>query len=101
MGFKREKVFTKHNGEVLALAWIIKNVMASAAEAKLGAAYINSKDTMYLKIILEEMGHPQRAVQIRMDNSTEEGIVNGKIKQKRSNTMDICFHWLKDRVKRG
>ena len=47
------------------------------------------------------MGHPQGAVQIRRDNSTAEGIVNGTIKRKRSKAMDMRFHWLKDCVKRG
>ena len=65
--------------------------MASAAKAQLGAAFINAKEAMYLKVILEEMGHPQRAFQICTDNSTAEGIVNGTIKQKSSKEMDMSF----------
>jgi hypothetical protein len=33
--------------------------MALAAEAKLGAHYLNAKEAVYLQQILIEMGHPQ------------------------------------------
>ena len=47
------------NGAVLNIAQIIKAVMSSAAEAELGALFINAKEEMYIRIILEEMGHSE------------------------------------------
>jgi hypothetical protein len=34
--------------------------MALAAEVKLGALYLNTKEAVYLRQILIEMGHPQQ-----------------------------------------
>ena len=44
------------------------------------------------------MGHPQPPIDIRTDNKTACGIVNGTMKQRRSKAIDMRFHWLKDRV---
>jgi hypothetical protein len=43
----------------LTIAQIIDAVMLLAAEAKLGALYINAKEAVHLCKILQEMGHPQ------------------------------------------
>ncbi len=48
-----------NNGAILTLATIIKAVMLSAAEAELGALYLNAKEAVYLRQILTELGHPQ------------------------------------------
>ncbi len=48
-----------NNGAILTLATIIKAVMSSAAEAELGALYLNAKEAVYLRQILTELGHPQ------------------------------------------
>ena len=37
-----------NNGAILTVATIMKNVMSSAAEAELGALYLNAKETVYL-----------------------------------------------------
>jgi hypothetical protein len=47
-----------NNGAILTLATIIKAVMSSAAEAELGALYLNAKEAVYLRQILTELGHP-------------------------------------------
>ncbi len=51
--------FPPNNGAVLTVATIIKAVMLSAAEAELGALYINAKEAAYIQQILIKMGHPQ------------------------------------------
>ncbi|EJK70217.1 hypothetical protein THAOC_08442 [Thalassiosira oceanica] len=48
-----------NNGAILTIAQIIKNVMTSATEAELAALYIVAKECVYIRIILEEMGHKQ------------------------------------------
>jgi hypothetical protein len=53
--------------------------MSSAAEAELGALFINAKEAVYLRQILIEMGHPQPKTPIQTDNTTAEGVINNKI----------------------
>ncbi len=60
------------------IATIIKAVMSSAAEAELGALFINAKEAVHIRQILEEMGHPQSQTPIQTDNTTAEGVINNK-----------------------
>ena len=89
--------FPPPNGAILNIAQIIKHVMSSAAEAELGALYINAKEAVYIRLILERMGHPQNATPIQTDNSTAAGVINSSIQPKRTKAMDMRFHWLRDR----
>ena len=50
-----------NNGAIHNVAEIIKGVMSSAAEAELGAMYINARKAVEERIILDEMGHKQLA----------------------------------------
>ena len=68
--------------------------MSSAAEAELGAMYINAHTAVEEQIILEEMGHKQPATPVQVNNSTAEGIINKWIQPKCTKTMDMRFHWL-------
>jgi len=92
---------TQFNGAILVLARVIKNVMASAAEAELGALFSNALEVLPMRQCLKELGHPQPATPIKTDNSTAQGIINNTIKQKRSKAMDLRFYWLRDRTKQG
>jgi hypothetical protein len=75
--------------------------MSSAAEAKLGALYLNAKEAVYLQQILSKMGHPQPKTPIQMDNTTAEGVINNKIQPKRTKAMDMQLHWLPDQEAEG
>ena len=86
-----------NNGAIHNVAEIIKGVMSSAAEAELGAMYINARKAVEERIILEEMGHKQPATPVQVDNSTAEGIINKRVQPKRTKAMDMRFHWLRDR----
>ena len=57
------------SGPMLALARVIKNVMASAAEAEVGALLMNAQEAVAIRNALNEMGHPQPATPIKTDNS--------------------------------
>ena len=59
--------------------------MSSAAEAELGALFLNAKEAVYLCQILTKMGHPQPQTLIQTDNTTAEGVINNKIQPKRTN----------------
>lgn len=89
---------TLFNGAIHVLARILKNVIASAMEAKIGALYKNAKLIIKYQKTLEEMGHPQPPTVVRTDNKTACGIVHDTMKQKRSKEIDMRYHWLKDRV---
>ena len=86
-----------NNGAVLNIAHIIKHVMASATEAELAALYIMAREAVYMRIILEEMGHKQPPTLMQTDNAMTEGVINKKVQQKCTKAMDMQFHWLKDR----
>ena len=95
------KAGTLYNGPILALAKVIKNVMASAAEAELAALFMNAQEAVGLRNCLEAMGYKQPATPLKTDNSTANGIINNTMKQKRSKAIDVRFYWLRDRVKQG
>jgi hypothetical protein len=86
------------NGSILNVAAVIKNVVASAAESEVGACFHNAQSGAPLRVTLAELGHPQPPTHLRTDNSTAYCIVNETIKQKRSKSMDMRYHWLTDRV---
>jgi hypothetical protein len=92
-----DEQFPANNGAILNVAQIIKAVMSSAAEAELAALYINAREAVYIRQILQELGHPQPRTPIQTDNSTAEGVINNKIQPKRTRAMDMRLHWLRDR----
>ena len=47
------------------------------------------------------MGHKQPKTPVQTDNSTAEGLINNKIQSKRTKSMDMRFHWLRDRACQG
>jgi hypothetical protein len=65
-----------NNGAILNIAHIIKHVMTSATEAELAALYIMAREAVYMRIILEEMGHTQPATPIQTDNTMAEAVIN-------------------------
>ncbi len=71
-----------NNGAILNIAHIIKHVMTSATEAKLAALYIMAREVVYMRIILEEMGHTQPATPMQTDNAMAEAVINTKITPK-------------------
>jgi hypothetical protein len=75
----------KINGALFTLCAILRIVLASAVEAKLGALFLNCKQAMTIfRLTLEEMGHPQPPTPIDCDNSTAVGIANNTVKWQRS-----------------
>jgi hypothetical protein len=69
-GIKTDKRLT--NGAVFIISKVLKHIMSSAAEAEIGAVYINAKKGAVLRTTLEELGHPQ--------HPTATGNINGSIK---------------------
>jgi hypothetical protein len=89
------------NGAVYVFGGILKFVVASAAEAELGALFINCKDGKVIRLILQELGHPQPPTPIHCDNQTAVGIANETVKKQRSRSMEMRFFWVTDQVQRS
>jgi hypothetical protein len=60
----------KLNGALFTLCAIIRFVVASAAEAKLGALFLNCKEGMIFHLTLEELGHPQPKTQVHCNKAS-------------------------------
>ena len=87
-----------NNGAVLVISKIIKAIMSSAAEAKLGAMFINCREEIPARHTLIEMGHPQPRTPVQTDNTTALGVFNNTIDPRRTKAMDMRFHWLHDHI---
>jgi hypothetical protein len=87
----------KLNGAIHITCTILKLVAASAADAELGALFLNAQEAKVLQLILTELGYPQPPTPIHIDNTTTVGIVNNTIKQQRSQAIEMRYSWLLDR----
>jgi len=85
-----------NNGVVLNIVHIIKKVMSSATVAELVGLYIMACEAVYIRIILEELGHKQPPTPLQTDNTMADAVINGKIQPKLTKAMDMRFHWLRD-----
>jgi hypothetical protein len=83
-----------NNGAVLNLAQLIKTVMSSAAEAELGALYINACKAVPQRQTIAEMGHKQPQTPMQTDNTTALGVTTNDIQPQCMKAMDMQFHWL-------
>jgi hypothetical protein len=88
----------KLNGTFFILCAILRFVVVSTAEAKLGALFLNCKPATIFCLTLEEMGYPQPPTPINCDNSTAIGIANNTVKRRQSRSMEIQFFWVADAV---
>ena len=84
-----------NNGAVLNILQIIRAVMSSAAEAELGALFINAKTAVSMRHTFEELVHTQPCTPIQTDNKTANDLLTNKIMPKALKAMDMRFHWLR------
>jgi hypothetical protein len=76
----------------------IWGVMTSAAEAKIVGVYRNTQEAIACHISLHALGHPQAATPLKTNNSTTNSFVHANIKQRRSQTWDMRWNWLRDKA---
>ena len=62
------------------LCGILKYVVASAAEEAIGVLFLNAKEGKILRLVLEELGHPQSPTPIHCNDKTVAGIANDTVK---------------------
>jgi hypothetical protein len=58
------------NGAIIIISTFLKHVMSLAAEAEIGAVFLNAKEGNVLRTTLEEVGHPQPPTPFQTDNTT-------------------------------
>jgi hypothetical protein len=66
--------------------------MSLATKAELAGLYIMVRKAVYIRIILEELGHKQPPTPIQTDNAMADTVTNGKVQPKQIKTMDMRFH---------
>ncbi len=84
------------NGAVYITRTILKLVAASTSEAELGALFLNTQEAKVIRLILEELGHPQPPTPIQINNTPTVGIVDNTIKRQGSHAMEMRYFWLLD-----
>ena len=86
-----------NNGAVLNIAQIIRNVMTSAADAEIGALFINTRQAIPARYLLEEMGHKQPPTPVQTDNTTALGFVTKNLQPKATKSTDMQHWYLRDK----
>jgi hypothetical protein len=87
----------KLNGAFFTLCTILQFVVASAADAELGALFLNCKEGIIFRLTFEELGHPQPRTPVHCDNTTTVGIANNTVKRQRSRSMEMRYFWVGDK----
>ena len=86
------------NSILLVVCKIMRNIMASAAEAKYGTIFVNAQTDVPIRTTLSEMGWKQGPTSVQVGNSTAVGIATEGFRQKKSKAMDMRFYWINDRI---
>ena len=89
------------NSFLLVVCKIMRNIMASAAEAEYGTIFVNAQTALPIRTTLSEMGWKQVPTDTQEDNSTAVGIVTKEFLQNNSKAMDMRFYWINGRIKQG
>jgi hypothetical protein len=77
------------------LCSILRLVVASAANAKLGALFLNCQEGMIFKLTLEDLSHsqPQPKIPVHCNNATAVSIANNTIKWQQSRAIEMRYFW--------
>ena len=71
-----------NNGAILNIAHIIRSIMPSATKAELAGLYIMACKAVYIRIVLEELGHVQPPTSLQTNNAMADRVINGKAQPK-------------------
>jgi hypothetical protein len=83
----------------LFISRIFNVVVGSAAEAEIGATYVNGQEAVPIRNTLAELQHSQSPTPMQVDNTTADRFANETIKQKCSKAINMRFHWIQDCVR--
>jgi hypothetical protein len=76
-------------------------VCSFVAEAEYAGLFAAARIATNERQILEDMGHPQPPTPLLCDNEVAIGLATDTITLKMSKSLDMRFHWLRDRVRQG
>ena len=87
------------NAPICFLSVIIKTVVTSATATEYAAAFIVGQAAISIINTLTDLGYPQNETEIFCDNLCAVGIANNTFNLKRTKTIDMRYHWIRDQVK--
>ena len=94
------KPLPKLNGPIHVECCTLRHVVTSAAEAETAALFFSTQTALEIVHILHALGHPQFDILVKTDNETAAVFENDTLKQKRSKSWDVRFHWLLEQQKK-
>ena len=83
------------------MSTVIPTIMSSVGETEYVACFLTGQHGAGFRQVLEDLGYPQPATYILTDNECAEGIANDTIKPKRTKSIEMQYHWIRDRVARN
>ena len=89
------------NAPICFLSVIIKTVVSSATATEYAAAFIVAQAAISIINTLADLGYPQKETEIFCDNLCAVGLANNNFTLKRTKTIDMRYHWIRDQVKLG
>ena len=101
LGFNGDPLTSRLNAAVDIVSTIITSVASSAAEAEVGAFFVNAQAAAATCATLADLGYPQTATPIITDNSTADGYANRTTRVKRAKSMDMRYQWVRCRTASG
>jgi hypothetical protein len=87
------------NAPICFLSVIIKTVVSSATATEYAAAFIVAQAAISIINTLADLGYPQSETEIFCDNKCAVGLANNTFNLKRTKTIDMRYHWIRDQVK--
>ena len=85
------------NAPILIECKTLRHVVASTAKTETGGLFHNAQTIMHIRVLLESIGHIQPVTPLKTYNSTACAFVNKSLRQRKSKSWDMKFHWLRDR----
>ena len=89
------------NGSIHIECSVMKRVLASAMEAELGGMFQNAQQGVWIRTMLEEMGHKQPPTFLITNNTATKSVAEGTAKQRKSRAINMNFYWIRDRIQQG
>ena len=86
------------NGFICIMCKILRNIMASAAEAEYGALFLNGQAAVPIITTLIEMHHPPATHPDTSGKFHRSGNCQQEHQTKTLQGYDMSFHWIQDRI---
>ena len=91
----------KANHPIVVDVKAIDTVVTAASHAEYAALFNAGQSNCRLRTIATALGHEQPPTILANDNIVANGASHGRIKEKKTKTLALRYHWIKDQVKQG